>query len=104
MLVVGQLRNTRNLLIRLSNEEDFITVMAHGNVNVIGIPYKIFHSTPDFDEDTESLLAPVWISLPDLPPNYFHVSMLKSIGGGFGHFLKHDNATACVSGPKPARI
>lgn len=31
-------------------------------------------------------------------------TILKSIGRGFGHFLKHDNVKACVTRPEVARI
>ncbi|KAF5464894.1 hypothetical protein F2P56_014933 [Juglans regia] len=44
------------------------------------------------------------MSLLGLPPNFFHESMLCSIGGGFGRFLKRDNATACVTRSEAARI
>lgn len=79
--------------------------MARGNANVMGTPYKIFHWTPDFDEDPESPLVHVWISLLGLPLNYFYSSILKSIGGGFGRFLTRDNATtASVLRLEDARI
>lgn len=66
--------------------------------------YRIFHWTPDFNEEDDSPLDPVRITLPGLPPNYFHVSILKSIGGGFGKFLKRDNTTACVTRPQATHI
>ncbi|XP_018826667.2 uncharacterized protein LOC108995543 [Juglans regia] len=69
-----------------------------------GIAYRVFHWTPEFKEEEESPIVPVWISLPGLPPNYFHGSILKSIGGGFGRILKCDNATACVTHPEVAQI
>lgn len=45
MPMVGQLRNLRNLLVRLTNEEDFISVMARGNADIQRVPYKVFHWT-----------------------------------------------------------
>lgn len=41
------------MLIRLSNE-DYVSVMARGNANVVGVPYKVFHWTPGFNEDEDS--------------------------------------------------
>lgn len=41
--MVGQLKNPRNVLVRLANEEDFIAVMARGNLDMMGVTYKVFH-------------------------------------------------------------
>lgn len=87
---------------RLTN--DFVAVMARGNVEIQGVPYRVFHWTPDFNEEEDSPLMPVWISLPSLPSNYLTLSMLQSIGGGLGWFLKLDNATECVMRLEAARI
>ncbi|XP_042951450.1 uncharacterized protein LOC122287689 [Carya illinoinensis] len=102
--VIGQLRNPRNVLVRLVMEEDFISVMARGNSEVLGVPYRIFHWSPDFIEEEDSPWVPVWVSLPGLPPNFFQESILRSIGDGIGKFLKRDNATACVTCPEATRI
>ncbi|XP_042964616.1 uncharacterized protein LOC122298830 [Carya illinoinensis] len=67
--------------------------MARGYSDVNGVPYKIFHWTPGFNEEDEPPLVPVWLTIPGLPPNYFQTSMLKSFGDGLGRFLKCDNAT-----------
>lgn len=75
--MVGQLRNPRNVLVRISNKEDFITVMARGNAKLAGIPYKISHWMPNFIEEED-------LPWPGLPPNFFHELSLRSIGGGFG--------------------
>ncbi|KAG2701938.1 hypothetical protein I3760_06G068500 [Carya illinoinensis] len=61
----------------------------------MGVSYKTFHWTPDFSGEDDSPRVPIWLTLPGLPPNYFHVSIFRSIGGGFGRFLKRDNVTAC---------
>lgn len=55
-------------------------------------------------EDEDSPWLPVWMTLPGLPSNYFLESMLRSIGDGFGKYLKRDNAAACVTQPKAAQI
>lgn len=41
MPVVGELKNHCNLLVRLSTEDDF--VMARGNADIQGFPFRIFH-------------------------------------------------------------
>lgn len=101
MPVVEQLCNPRNILVQLINKEDFMIVMARGNFDVDGVPYKVFHWTLGFNEDDESL---VWITLLGLPPNYFQCFILKSFGDGSRHFLKCDNATICVTRSKETRI
>lgn len=104
MPVVGQLSNPQNLLVRLTNEKGFISVMPRGNVEIQGVPYIIFHWSPNFNEKEDSPLVPVWLSLPGLPPNYFNLSIMQSIGGGLGRFLKTVNAMVCVTRPAVARI
>lgn len=68
MPVVGKLCNPLNILVRLINEEDFLTVMTRGNLDVDGVPYKVFHWTPGFNKDDEPPLVLVWITLLGLPP------------------------------------
>lgn len=84
MLVVGQLRNPSNVLVQLANKDDFVTVMSQGNAEMEGVSYGVFHWT----EEEDSPLVLIWIMLPGLPPNYFHISILKSTSGGFGRFFK----------------
>ncbi|KAF5465236.1 hypothetical protein F2P56_015261 [Juglans regia] len=55
-------------------------------------------------EDEDSPWVPIWLTLPGLPPNYFQESMLRSIGNGFGCFLKQDNAMTCVTHPEAVHI
>lgn len=43
--IVGQLKNPRNILVWLSNEENFIAVMTRGNSEIAGPPYWVFHWT-----------------------------------------------------------
>lgn len=72
MPVVGQLKNPRNVLVSLSNKEDFVSVMSWGIAEMECVPHRIFHWTPEFNEDEDSPTVHVWISLSGLPPNYFH--------------------------------
>lgn len=46
----------------------------------------------------------MWMTLSGLPLNFFHELILRSIGGGYGWFLKRDNANACLTHLKVARI
>lgn len=104
MSIVGQLKYNRNVLTRFTNEGDFVVAMAHENLDLAGVPYRIFHWTPDFMEKEDSPLVPIWLTLLGLPIHLFHATILKSIGGGFGCFLKRDSANVCVMRPEVARI
>lgn len=86
--MIGQPRNSCNVLVRMLKEDDFISVMARGNSEMLGSHFRVFHGTPYYLEDEDSPWAPVWLTLPGLPPNYFQESMLRSIGNGFGRYLK----------------
>lgn len=101
---MGQLCNPRNVLVRMSIEDDFINAMVRGNSEIHGVHFRVSHWTPDFVEEEDSPLVLVWVTLPGLPPNYFQESMLSSIGNGFGRYLKRDNAMACVTRPMVAHI
>ncbi|KAF5468924.1 hypothetical protein F2P56_013032 [Juglans regia] len=104
MPVVGAMRRACNVLVRLTNEADFVTAMSREIMDIASVPYKIFHWTPTFNEYEESVLAPVWIFLPGLQPHFFHESTLKIFAGSYGRYLRTDNATACVSRPEGARM
>lgn len=101
--MVGQLCNPRNILVRISKEDDFISVMARGNLEIHGVPFWLSHWTSDFMEEEDSPWVLVWVTLPGLPLNYFQVSMLSSIGNGFGRYLKRDNTMMCVTHPEVAQ-
>lgn len=65
---------------------------------------KVFCWDPGFQPDVESSIAPVWISIPNLPLFLFDKSCLLSIGHLIGKPLTIDNATADLSRPSVARI
>lgn len=77
--------------------------MARGHSEIDGIPYKIFHWTPRFNEKNESPSSRLDLFGRN-STNLFQYSMLQSLGDDFSRFLKCDNATLCVTRSKVARI
>src|SRR4051812_13507762 len=65
---------------------------------------RMFKWSADFRLECESLIVPVWISLPNLPLFLFNKSGLFSIGSLLGKPLTLDSATADLSRPSVARI
>lgn len=72
----------------MAKEEDFIYMMVRGNSKILGVPFRVFHWTPDYVEDEDFPWVPVWMNFPRLPLNYFQESILRSIGDRFGKYLK----------------
>lgn len=58
--------------------------MAREVFYIEGVPYCIFHWSPNFEDDREPVMALVWLFLLGLPPNFYHTSMLKILTGGLG--------------------
>ncbi|KAL0448788.1 UNVERIFIED_CONTAM: hypothetical protein Slati_1435200 [Sesamum latifolium] len=67
---VGRL-NFKHVLIRLNNEEDFSRLWLRGEWTFDNFHMRVFKWSPDFDPQTESPIAPVWIKLPGLPVHLF---------------------------------
>ncbi|XP_041025303.1 uncharacterized protein LOC121265683 [Juglans microcarpa x Juglans regia] len=95
---------SKPVFVRLALEEDFVKAFARENCEINGVPYRVFHWTTEFQEDQEPIRVPVWITLPGLPPNYYHESFLRSITAPIGRFLKRDNPTRCATRTDGARI
>ncbi|XP_041027020.1 uncharacterized protein LOC121267241 [Juglans microcarpa x Juglans regia] len=86
------------------SEEDCMKALARKVNDVDGIPYRPFHWTPNFKEEEEPSIVPVWIVLPGLPPNYYHESFLKILTAPIGRFIRSDNSTRCVTRTDGVRI
>lgn len=90
--------------IRCSNELDFIKAFSRETCDVDGVPYRMFQWYPEFDEEKETPLVPVWIMLPGLPPNFYHESFLRNITLPLGQYIRQDNSTRCATRTDGARI
>ncbi|XP_035546525.1 uncharacterized protein LOC118348597 [Juglans regia] len=95
---------SRNVFIRMTNEQDFVKAISRESCEVNGIQYRVFHWNPEFNEDEEPSLVPVWIVLPGLPPNFYHESFLKIFTAPIGKFIRRDNTTKCATHTDGARL
>ncbi|XP_042944814.1 uncharacterized protein LOC122278694 [Carya illinoinensis] len=98
------MRKPRNVFVRLSLDDDFVKAFARESCEINGVPYRVFHWTTNFHEDQEPICVPVWITLPGLPPNFYHESFLRNITAPIGRFLKRDNPTRCATRTDGARL
>ncbi|KAF5464926.1 hypothetical protein F2P56_014963 [Juglans regia] len=86
------------------SEEDCMKALSREVNDIDEVPYHPFHWTPDFKEEEEPSIVPVWIVLPGLPPNYYHESFLKILTTPIGRFIRCDNSTRCATRTDGARI
>ncbi|GLT53316.1 hypothetical protein SLA2020_265970 [Shorea laevis] len=102
--VVSAMRKPRNVFVRFSLEADFIKAMSRESSEINGVNYRNFQWTVDFSEDMEPVMAPVWIKLPGLSPNFYHEAYLRNITAPVGNLLRRDNATTCATRTDGARV
>ncbi|GLT62139.1 hypothetical protein SLA2020_347970 [Shorea laevis] len=98
------MRKPRNVFVRFSLEADFLKAMSHESSEIDGVNYRNFQWTVDFSEDVEPVMAPVWIKLPGLAPNYYQESYLRNITAPVGTLLRKDNATKCATRTDGTRV
>lgn len=68
------------------------------------MPPNLQHWMPDFSEDEEPSMVPVWIVQPGLPPNFYHEFFLRICFALIGKFIRRDNPTRCVTCTDGARL
>ncbi|XP_035542834.1 uncharacterized protein LOC118345286 [Juglans regia] len=88
----------------MASEEDCMKALSREVCDIDGIPYHAFHWTPDFKEEEEPSIVPVWIVLPGLPPSFYHESLLKILTAPIGKFIRSDNPMRCATRTDGARI
>ncbi|KAF5441856.1 hypothetical protein F2P56_037204 [Juglans regia] len=88
----------------MTSKEGCMKALPREVSDIDGIPYRPFHWTPDFKEEEEPSIVPVWIVFPGLPPNYYHESFLKILTAPIGRFIRRDNPTRCATHTDGAHI
>jgi len=78
--------------------------MSRESSEIDGVNYRNFQWTVDFSEEVEPVMAPVWINLPGLAPNFYQESYLRNITAPVGILLRRDNATKCATRTDGARV
>ncbi|KAF8399063.1 hypothetical protein HHK36_014929 [Tetracentron sinense] len=96
--------DSRHLLIRFQEEEDYLTVWMKEYCYVDGKLVRFIKWSPQFRSGIEPSIVPVWINLPGLPLNFFNPKDLSSIGNLLGRVLLVDRPTRNLSRPSLARI
>nr|XP_009783436.1 PREDICTED: uncharacterized protein LOC104232043 [Nicotiana sylvestris] len=104
---IGQLEY-RHILIRFDLFEDFVQALSRstGYIKAKGDEFffRTFPWTIGFNPREETSRAVVWISLPDLPANFFAKRSLMSIASAVGKPLAVDKATQDRTRPSTARV
>ncbi|XP_020595485.1 uncharacterized protein LOC110035574 [Phalaenopsis equestris] len=99
-----KLMDGRNLIIKLSNDEDYSRIFAKQTLLIAGTPMKLLKGTPGFDPSKEPPVAPIWFKLPNLPIQYYNQNVLFSIDRTLGCPLKVDALTYNLAWPAGARV
>ncbi|KAF5459457.1 hypothetical protein F2P56_023400, partial [Juglans regia] len=102
--VVSSMRKPRNVFVRLMSEEDFNKAFSREVCDINGVAYRPFHWSPEYSEEEEPPVVPVWIFLPGLAPNFYHPSILKIFTAPIRKFIRCDNSTWCATRTDGARV
>ncbi|XP_019241529.1 PREDICTED: uncharacterized protein LOC109221506, partial [Nicotiana attenuata] len=104
---IGQLEY-RHVLVRFDLFEDFVQVLSRstGYIKSKGDEFffRSFPWTIGFNPKEETSKSVVWISLPNLPANFFAKKSLMSIASAVGKPLAVDKATQDRTRPSTARV
>lgn len=96
--------NMKHIMIKLSNEEDFLKLWTCQFIHIEGYPMQIFKWMPLFDPKAESSIVPLSICFPKLPLYLFDKKTLFSIAMLIGKPLRIDEPTADRTRPNVARV
>ncbi|KAK4337527.1 hypothetical protein RND71_042014 [Anisodus tanguticus] len=104
---IGLLHN-RHVLIRCSIEEDYVNLMSRPNFwikeNSKSFLMRTFKWDIWFTPEEETSMAVIWLSFPNLPPNFYVPSILFSIASAVGKPIAIDAATLNKTRPSCARV
>ncbi|WMV43302.1 hypothetical protein MTR67_036687 [Solanum verrucosum] len=105
--VIGVL-DTRHILIRLTNLEDYVHLLSATAFYVKAKDnywqMRTFKWDPWFEPDVETTIGVAWISFPDLPPHFFAKEAIFSIAAAVGKPLMVDMATRNQTRPSCAKV
>lgn len=93
-----------HILIRPSLEADFLRLRTKPLWFIAKAPMWLFCWPSAFSPSRESAIAPVWVSMPDLPLHLFAKASMFHLARSFGSPLLLDKPTLSRSHPSPARM
>lgn len=91
--------DAKHNLIQLNREEDYHRLWLQEHCYIYMAPIHVFKWTPDNKVSEESLIVPIWISLPSLPILFLSKNTLFSIAQLIGKPLKIDSPTTGLRRP-----
>lgn len=94
----------KHILINLFSEEDVYRMWIRGTWLIENFPMRIFKWDHRFNVEKESSMAPVWISIPNLPIHFFEKDALFSIAQVMGRPIRVDTATLGKTRPSCAHV
>lgn len=96
--------NARRVYIDLDNELDFVTFWTKQRMTIERQAMRNQAFTPTFKPIEETLIVPVWISLPGLPWHCYYKEILTALLTPVVKVLYLDNATSHKKKGSMARI
>lgn len=94
----------KDILLRFNHKDDYHCVWLREQWLLKRFSIRVFKWTPDFRLDVESSIAPVWVSFPLLPVQFFDKQSLFPIASALGAPMKADAATATLVRPSVAKV
>ncbi|KAK4359897.1 hypothetical protein RND71_022126 [Anisodus tanguticus] len=76
-----------------TDEEDFKRCCNRRSMTICGMLMRVQRWTRNFKADMESILVPIWVTLPELPWHYHEWASMERILKPLGQLLALDKAT-----------
>lgn len=102
-VTIGAL-NTKDILLKIQNEEDHIKVLSRDFTWLLNEHFRIVKWSSSLREQKENPVVLRWIRLPSLPANLFAPSCLEGIGNSISRYICSDARTLDKSNPSYARM
>ncbi|VFQ84566.1 unnamed protein product [Cuscuta campestris] len=98
------LRDPRHVMLLFTHPLDCNDIFMQGQIQFNGqFPMRLFRWSPEFNVKTESFVAPVWVTFPNLRADLFNESAIHQLCKPIGRCLKVDVATSTFSRPNVAK-
>ncbi|PHT59573.1 hypothetical protein CQW23_01936 [Capsicum baccatum] len=85
--------NPRHVYIDLDNEQDYITVWNQQRMYIDNQLMRLQMWTPTFTPKEETLIVPVWVTLPELPWHFYNKEFISALLSPVGKMLYLDTAS-----------
>ncbi|RAL51609.1 hypothetical protein DM860_018267 [Cuscuta australis] len=98
------LRDPRHVMLLFTHPRDCDDIFMQGQIQFnVQYPMRLFRWSREFNVKTESSIAPVWVTFPNLRADLFNVSAITHLCKPIGKCLKVDLATSTFSRPNVAK-